>query len=104
MESFISENDKVHTSTDNKTIIVGETKKKWMMLPPELGSKKCNVIDQFFTGCQCGKHTTTIYILEGKYCTMYCNSAGGWAWVEKPVDAEIKKLKEIGIRLKANKY
>ena len=102
MASYISENDRVHQSTDKKNIIVGKTKKLWMKLPPQLGSKKCNVLDQFETICNCSTHMTTMYVLDGSYCTMHCGPANGWAWIVKPDADSIKWLKEMGIKLTKN--
>ena len=50
--------------------------------PKELGSKKLNVVDEFETLCSCGKHKTTLYILEKDYFTVNCTK--GWAWYCQP--------------------
>ncbi|AYV81298.1 MAG: hypothetical protein Harvfovirus26_6 [Harvfovirus sp.] len=83
-ETFESENDKIHISKDGKTVIFGKVKKEWMRLPKELGGIKVKVIDQFGTRCRCTKHDTTAYILKSKYCTMFCDEVGQWAWILKP--------------------
>ena len=77
----------VTMKTDNvheidKYIIIGKLKKEWIRTPKELGSKKLKVIDEFETICSCGKHNTTLYILDGDYFTVNCTK--GWAWYRQP--------------------
>ena len=93
---FSTVNDQIHISKDKKTIIGSkQLKKSWIQLPKQLGGVRSNVLDQFVSLCQCGKHTTTVYILNCKFVTMYCNTAGQWAWILKPSDSEINQLKEM---------
>jgi hypothetical protein len=80
------EQDNVYKSNDK--IYVGKFSKEWIKTPPELGSKKLKVVDEFQTMCNCGNHTTTLYILEKDYFTIYCNTRG-WAWLKQPPNREM---------------
>ena len=64
--------DNIYKTDDNITII-GKLKKEWIKTSKQLGSKKLKVIDEFTTQCNCGKHFTTLYILEKDYFTMHYN-------------------------------
>lgn len=82
-------------SLDNKngthSVVIGDNiKKDWIKLPKELGGKKQKITETIKSYCTCGKHITNIYILEGKYTTMYCNTVKQWAFVESP-DEQLKK-------------
>ena len=78
-----SENDHIYKS-ENK-VIIGKFSKEWIKTPKQLGSRKLKVVDEFETMCNCGKHTTTLYILEKDYFTIYCDT-NGWAWLKQPKD------------------
>jgi hypothetical protein len=79
--------DNIYKTDDNITII-GKLKKEWIKTPKQLGSKKLKVIDEFTTQCNCGKHFTTLYILEKDYFTMHCESKG-WAWLKQPANKSL---------------
>lgn len=81
-------NDIIHKIDDNITIIGKNIKKEWIRTPPQLGSVKLKVNDEFQTMCKCGDHITTLYILEKDYFTMYCDSKG-WTWLSQPSDKKI---------------
>lgn len=94
-EEIKIKDDNVYKTKDNLTII-GNLKKEWIKTPPQLGSKKLKVDDEFQTMCKCGKHLTTLYILEKDYFTLHCESKG-WAWLKQPAD------KKMLYELKLNK-
>jgi hypothetical protein len=85
--------DLIHKSQDGKLMYVGDKyKKKWIQLPKELGGKKCNVLATCNTKCDCEKHFTTLYVLEGKYMTMQCTKANGFLWMYKPENKTVSQI------------
>lgn len=88
-----SSDDFIHKSASGDLLFVGDKyKKKWIQLPKQLGGKRCNVLDNCKTKCDCGTHFTTLYILEGKYMTMNCKKANGWAWMLKPTNKSVSQI------------
>ena len=92
-------NDKIHVLQEDNMIIAAPMKKSWIRLPKQLGGTKAKVLDQFKTVCRCNKHTTTLYVLVGKYVTMYCDDVEQWAWIVKPDKQMIARLKEASSNL-----
>lgn len=106
-EEFDTTNDYMHISKDGKTLIFDKTlKKDWIKLPSnvgELSGKKSKIIEQIQSLCCCDKHFTTMYLLEDKYTTMYCNTVKQWAWVITPRKEFLQNLRNIEKKNKEKK-
>ena len=102
MSVYITEDDKFHkevTKEKTKSYILGDSDKKWIQLPKQLGGKRVDVIEKIKnTMCKCGKHITDIYILDSKYSTMNCKTMGQWMWVETPNEEFRQMLREYGTK------
>jgi len=97
IEVMETSDDFVHKSKDSKMLFIGEKiKKSWIQLPPQLGSKRVNVIDTIEITCPCKSHLTNLYILDSQYATFNCPVvAKGWAWIRKP--SNVANIKKTGI-------
>ena len=72
---------------------MGELKKDWWIKPKQLGGAKLKVKKSVPIICKCGKHKTTLHVLDGKYSTMFCDTQGQYAWLETPDDNFIEKIR-----------
>lgn len=80
-EAFKSTNGVVGRSLDGKFIEKGGNK-KWFLVPREYGGDKRYVTDVIPDHqCQCKKHKTTIYNLEGGILVFYCRTKKAFAWM-----------------------
>ena len=88
IEEMTTSDNFIYESTGGNMFAIGnDIKKTWIKLPNELGGNQSNIIDSFQINCVCGKHTTTLYVLQDAYMTMNCiDPKIAWMWLKKPAD------------------